>query len=148
MKPAKPISVYERMLHSLCFEALLLLSELVVLSLLSDSGHLRTLALVVGLSLLAMTWNYLFNWLFDHWVGPDRSRRSLSVRILHATLFESALIVMSIPITLAVLSVGWTLAIAMSSGISVWALVFTFIYNWGFDWLRVRYYAPYAASAD
>ena len=89
------------------FEILAIGFTTVILALLgNDSGP----AFVVGVisSTVALTWNLIFNWLFE---GFERrigvTDRPWYMRVAHAVCFEGGLIIMLIP------AIAWVLSISL-----------------------------------
>ncbi len=58
----------------------------------------QPLALMVIFSLLAMAWNFVFNWIFDKLVPGDRLARGPVIRTVHAALFEGLFMLATVPI--------------------------------------------------
>lgn len=142
-RPEKPITRAERIFHAALFEILLMLFELLIFYLISYGGTTSAVLLVLAMSLTAMTWNFIFNWLFDVVYGQDRLARSLCQRIAHALLFELALVIFTTPMIVYALDMGWLESAISSAAISVFALIFAFVFNWTFDVARSRWVGPY-----
>lgn len=89
----------------------------------------------VFFSLLAMTWNLIFNYLFDLWNHKYRGARAKTVilRVVHASIFEGVLFVVGIFLTMWWLEVGFLYAIVLDAGLSLFFLVYAFLFNWGYD---------------
>jgi uncharacterized membrane protein len=127
---------YDRLRHTLLFEAfgLLLASPLAALLLNTPVWH--TGALVLWISLLAMLWNLLFNWGFDwlehHW-GGHASRRSWRIRWLHAALFELSLTGLSIPMVMIWMQLDFWPALAVDLSFIGFYLVYTLLFNRAYD---------------
>jgi uncharacterized membrane protein len=125
----------DRIRHTMLF-------EIIALSIVAVAGSwvtgrpLAEIGLLGGmLSLLAMTWNLGFNWLFDHWDRKYRNSRprGVLVRIAHACLFEVVLLIT------ATFLVAWWLdytlwyAFILDIGVSIFFLIYAFCFNWSYD---------------
>src|SRR6218665_3975576 len=62
-----------------------------------SAGHSGVVA--VATSAIAVLWNLLFNWGFEHWESRQTVRgRNVRRRIAHAVSFEGGLVVVLVPI--------------------------------------------------
>ncbi|MCK6377107.1 MAG: PACE efflux transporter [Zoogloea sp.] len=94
-----------------------------------------TLAAVV--SVVALTWNYVFNTQFEAWERRHRvPQRSLRMRWAHAGLFEGGLIAATVPLYMVWYDVGLWKALQMEAAI----LAFFFLYTFAFTWLFDRFF--------
>lgn len=84
---------------------------------------------------LATGWNYAYNLLFDrslmHLTGS--TRKSLRLRVLHAVLFETGLLLVLIPFIAWNLGVTLAQAFVMDLSFAVFYLVYAFAFNWAYD---------------
>jgi len=99
-------------------------------------GHapLQSLVASVGASLLAVTWNLVFNAMFEAWERRQAVKgRSVRRRIAHAIGFEGGLVLSMVPFFAWWLEVGLWQAFVMDLGFIVFFLVYTFIFSWAFD---------------
>ncbi|MCL1040672.1 PACE efflux transporter [Shewanella marisflavi] len=134
------MSTTERILHAALFE-LFALAFVVPIAIWFTGHSLGEMAAVgVGLSLYTMIWNYGYNLWFDRYLGDERTKRSLKLRVVHALGFEGGLVFVSVP------AVAWFLGIAIWQALmleAVFLVVFFFyaiIFNWLFDWARSKFY--------
>lgn len=139
MQPHK--SIKERFFHALVF-------EMVAIALCAPLGAwllgypLAQIGLLtVMISLLAMSWNMLFNAMFDRaqrWLG---FHRTLAARAAHSVIFEIGLLLAVVPLVAWWLGIGLWQAFVLDIGIALFFLPYTFIFNWTYDHLRVRFVA-------
>lgn len=122
-----------RITYAVIFEVLAVAFTTVILALLgNDSGP----AFLVGVvsSTVALTWNLVFNWLFE---GFERrigvTHRPWYMRVLHATVFEVGLISMLIPAIAWLLGVSLWQAFLLEVVLLVFFLIYTAVYAWCFD---------------
>lgn len=103
---------------------------------LSLLGHapLHSLVASVGASVLAVTWNLIFNALFEAWERRQAVKgRSLRRRIAHAIGFEGGLVLSIVPFFAWWLQVSLWEAFVMDLGFILFFLVYTFVFSWCFD---------------
>ena len=101
------------------------------------TGHSVQQFGVLGLmfSVLAMAWNLLFNWLFDHWelrFRPGR-KRTVALRVIHAVLFELVLLIAGVFLIAWWLDMGLLAALVLDVGMSAFFVVYAFAFNWAYD---------------
>jgi len=137
MTPEK--TLYERLLHAVLFEALALLLCAPVMSWLLGVSFAHAGLLTLMISLVAMSWNVIFNSLFDRmerrWKAPATAR-SFSVRIVHAVVFEAGLILAVVPMAAWWLDIGLIEAFVLDIGLVLFFLPYTLVFNWGYDKVR------------
>lgn len=92
-------------------------------------------AVGAGAALIAAGWNYVFNLGFDHALARLRGsvRKTLALRVLHALLFEAGLVVVLVPFVAWYLGVGLYEAFLMDLALTVFFLVYAFLFNWAYD---------------
>lgn len=86
-------------------------------------------------SLAATVWNYVYNLAFDRamlrWRGT--LRKTLPLRVLHAVLFETALVLALLPVAAWWLQVGLWPAFLADAGLSAFYLVYAFVFTWAYE---------------
>ena len=132
------MSFKERLIHSIMFEFMLVIIFTFVLKYITSQDVTKVFTLVISLSLTAVVWNFIFNWIFDKYVTGEREKRTLKIRSIHAILFETGLLLPTIPLIAYSLKIGLIEAFLMDIGFIVFVLFFTVIYNYIYD--RVRLY--------
>ncbi|KAF1021296.1 MAG: hypothetical protein GAK30_01916 [Paracidovorax wautersii] len=99
-----------------------------------SAGHASVAA--VASSAIALVWNLVYNTLFEAWESRQAKRgRGLARRIAHAIGFEAGLVVMLVPLFAWWLDVSLWHAFVLDLGLIVFFLVYTFVFNLGFDHL-------------
>ncbi|MDH4568289.1 multidrug/biocide efflux PACE transporter [Pseudomonas sp. BN414] len=131
-------SIKERVFHALAFEGLAVLLTAPVLSLVLGKSLAHMGALTLMFSTVAMLWNMLFNSLFDRAQERIGFQRTLSVRMIHAVLFELGLILVLVPLAAWWLSIGLLEAFVLDIGLLLFFLPYTLLFNWNYDTLRAR----------
>ena len=120
-----------RVLQALLYETFAIAFVGPVLSFAFDKPALSTLALAVVLSSIALTWNYVFNAIFERWESRQAVRgRSFRRRLAHGVGFEGGLTVLLIPAMSLWLEISPLDAFFANLGL----LAFFFVYAIGFTW--------------
>lgn len=125
----------DRIRHTLGFEVIGLIIFIPLASSVSgfDSQLVGSMA-VVG-SIIAMLWNYFYNWVFDGVLLKLRGEldKTVSLRILHAFLFEAGLLSLYLPMIAWYLQISLWSAFLMGVSMATFYLVYAFFYNWIYD---------------
>lgn len=129
-------SIKERFFHALGFEvlAIAICAPLGAWLLDRPLAHMGLLTLMI--SLMAMTWNMVFNAAFDRAQQRMGFRRTLLARAVHAVLFEIGLLIAVVPLAAWWLSISLWHAFVLDIGIVLFFLPYTFGFNWTYDYLR------------
>ena len=97
-------------------------------------AHVGVLALM--LSTTAMTWNVIYNLIFDRLWPLASVPRTLKVRGLHALGFEAGLVLVGVPLAAWMLDISLLQAFVLDIGFFLFFLPYAFVYNWAYDGLR------------
>jgi uncharacterized membrane protein len=125
-----------RIVHALSFEAIAIAMLTGGMAWGGLAAAHEGLALSLALSLTAMAWNLVFNALFERWEARQASHeRTLARRAAHALGFEGGLMLLTVPIIAHMLGMGWWEALLTDLAMMAFFLVYTFVFNWGFDHL-------------
>ncbi|HGE8326613.1 TPA: PACE efflux transporter [Serratia marcescens] len=104
------------------------------LALLSGHAPSRTGPLAVVITTLAVSWNFIYNYLFEWWESRQASRtRTLKRRILHAVGFQLTLVVYLIPLIAWWMGITLWQALLLDMALIVIIPCYTFLFNWAFD---------------
>lgn len=110
----------------------IVLTTLLLMLLGHDSAHSGVVSVVI--SVIAVVWNLIWNYSFEAWERRQTVKgRSIRRRLVHAVGFESGLALMTIPLLAWWLSIGVFEALALDIGLLLFFLLYTFVFNWGFD---------------
>jgi len=105
-----------------------------VLSLAFDKPPTSTLALAVVLSTIALTWNYVFNSLFERWESRQATTgRSFARRLAHGIGFEGGLVIILVPVMSAWLDISPWAAFVANLGLLAFFFVYAIAFTWAFD---------------
>ena len=133
----------ERLIQTLCFEALGLAIVSPLLALLTGVSMGRSLMVLMALSLAVMAWSALYNTVFDlaehRFTGRVASDRPHRWRAVHAVALELTAALMTWPLIVALTSLGWLEALAADIGLTLVYAVYGYCFHLGFDrWRPVR----------
>ncbi|TFF06116.1 multidrug/biocide efflux PACE transporter [Pseudomonas sp. BCA14] len=136
MHPTK--SITERVGQALGFEGLALLICTPLLVWITGRPVLEMGAVTLALSLLALTWNIIFNSLFDRLKVRLQLTGGVWTRVVHALLFEGGLILVAVPLIAAWLKISLMQAFMLDIGVLLFFLPYTYVYHWGYDVIREK----------
>ncbi len=129
-------STLDRIRHAIVFEGLLLLLTIVILTGIIDQSAAHIGAFGIIMAFLAMVWNYIYNYLFDHgliYLKSPLYPRSLKLRAFHSTAFELGLMLASVPLTMVWMDFTFIQALTLDITFSIAVLIYTFIFNYAYD---------------
>ncbi|MEZ9338647.1 PACE efflux transporter [Vibrio splendidus] len=137
----------ERMLHMVLFELVALVLMAGLATYIVGGGAVKMAGLAVSLSLIAMGWNYVYNYGYDKIYGADRSKRTKKTRILHGLGFELGLMLVSFPLLTWVLQLDFWTVLVMDTGIVIFFVLYAIAFNWAYDSVRDQLVAKGKVSA-
>jgi uncharacterized membrane protein len=126
----------DRIRHTLLFEIIGLVTCAPLASWILGKGLAQIGALSIVLSLTAMCVNYIYNLVFDIALvrlGRPVNLRPTWMRVIHAILFETSLLILAIPLVAWWLDMTLWMAFLTNLGFSLFFLVYAFAYNWVYD---------------
>ena len=126
--------IIRRVVYVAIYEALAVVAVTLGFALLSGEAMALTTPLALACSLLAVAWNFAFNWGFEAWEARQTVKgRSLLRRFVHAAGFELGLTVVLVPLVAWWLGVTLLQALLFDAALIVFFLVYTFLFNLAFD---------------
>lgn len=125
----------DRLRHMILFEGFALTLLVIWAALFSTLDVKMFGAFGIMMSLLAMLWNLLYNWLFDLW---DRRARNFAprtplLRAAHAVLFEAGLLIVGTLLAVWWLSLTLWEAFVLDVGLSLFFVAYAYAFNWTYD---------------
>ncbi len=133
------MTFFERIFHSILFEVgAVSLSTIAVLMI----GSVNVGAAIgTGgiMAVIAMLWNFCFNYVFDKFFTGQREERSLPLRLFHTLSFEGGLLIISVPLIAHMLHFTLWQAFWTDIGLTLLITLYALIFNWSYDLLRVRF---------
>ncbi|WP_076541595.1 PACE efflux transporter [Shewanella sp. UCD-KL21] len=136
----------ERIFHSVLFEAIALVFVIGAATFFTDVDPKSATGLGIGLSLIAMCWNYAYNLGFDHIFGHNRIKRTFKMRLGHGLGFELGLMFVTQPFMMWVLQLDFWTVFLMNISVVVFFLIYAIIYNWCYDLVRARIVFAHASA--
>ncbi|ROZ64131.1 PACE efflux transporter [Ramlibacter sp. WS9] len=123
-----------RVLQALLYEVFAIAFVGPVLSFAFDKPHASTLGLAFVLSSIALTWNYIFNAIFERWESRQSVRgRSFARRLAHGIGFEGGLVVILVPVMSLWLNISAFDAFLANLGLLVFFFFYAIAFTWTFD---------------
>lgn len=126
--------VRRRVVYVALYEVIAIAAATVGLAFFTGQGAAHASAVSAIASAIAIVWNVAFNWAFERWESRQASReRTVGRRVAHAIGFEGGLAFILVPVLAWWFNVSLWQALMMDLGLLVFFLVYTFVFNWGFD---------------
>lgn len=123
-----------RVLQAVLYEVFAVAFVGPVLSFAFDEPPSSTFVLALVLSSIALTWNYIFNFLFERWESRQAIKgRSLVRRLAHGIGFEGGLAVLLIPVMSLWLKISVLEALVANLGLLAFFFVYAILFTWAFD---------------
>lgn len=100
-----------------------------------STGNQYSTALLSSLSfsLIVITWNFIFNNIFDSICKIPRIERKLGVRIIHTLFFQLGLVVVAIPVLSFSLSITLTEAFFLELGFLCFFFFYNMLFHYSYD---------------
>ena len=129
-----------RIIHALAYEIILLVIIAVALSLIFKMPMEVTGTLGVVMAVTSVIWNMIFNHHFEKFEKKRKLKRTVPVRIMHAIGFEGGLMLATIPMIMYAMQITLGQAILLDLSLTLCILVYTFIFQWCYDYIEVHYF--------
>ena len=100
----------------------------------NGAGEMAGLAL--AMSLIAMAWNYVYNYGYDKIFGADRTKRTKKTRVLHGLGFEFGLMTVTLPVLMWVLKLDFLTVLILDIGLVIFFVLYAIGFNWAYDSVR------------
>jgi uncharacterized membrane protein len=126
--------IKRRIVFLTLYEGIAVALSSVGLALITGAGPAQAGTMSLIASAIALTWNLVYNMGFE--AAETRfgiKGRSLVTRVVHALGFEFGLVVMLVPVFAWMLGVTLLEAFILDLGLMIFFLVYTFLFNLGFD---------------
>ncbi|WP_018300173.1 PACE efflux transporter [Fangia hongkongensis] len=140
-----------RIIHMIGFEVIAVIIFAPIAAFVLNKGIMEVGALGLIISLTAMLWNFVYNYLFDTVetsLKMDRFNRSILTRIVHALFFELGLLIATIPLIAYWLDMTLLQAFIVDIAFVVFFLIYAFVYNWAFDTIYLKLYRSDIANVN
>jgi len=136
----------ERIIHTLLFEAIALTLTTTAAVMFTGRDILSMSGLAILLSAIAMVWNYIYNYGFDHFFGNNRIQRSIKMRLGHGIGFEIGMLAFSLPALMWVLQLDIVTIFIMDIGVAIFFIVYAIVFNYAYDHLRPKLFVQFATQ--
>ncbi len=125
----------DRLRHMILFEGIALVLLVTGAALFSSFDLKMFGAFGLMMSLLAMAWNLVYNWLFDLWDRRvrDFAPRTALLRAAHAILFEAGLLIAGTLLAMWWLQISLWNAFVLDVGLSLFFVTYAYGFNWAYD---------------
>ena len=125
----------DRIRHAISFEiiGIIIVVPLGALGFGMDAHDVGVVAILAAT--IATLWNYIYNLYFDRAMKRLRGsvHKTLSIRVLHAVLFECGLLIATLPMLAIYLGIGLWQALVLDVAFVVFYLIYAFVFNWAYD---------------
>ena len=132
------MSILERVVHMVLFEIFAIITFIPIAMFATGQGASTLAGLSILLSVIAMTWNFTYNWGYDALLGDDRMARGFRTRILHGLGFEAGMVILSFPVMMYILQENFFTILMMDIGAVIFFLLYAIVFNWCYDVIRFR----------
>lgn len=102
----------------------------------TGNGAGKMAGLALAMSLIAMAWNYVYNYGYDKIFGADRTKRTKKTRVLHGLGFELGLMTVTLPVLMWVLKLDFLTVLIMDIGLVIFFVLYAIGFNWAYDSVR------------
>ncbi len=134
----------ERIFQAILFEVLAVLLTLGLVKVLSQFGlgghdepsNQTVLMMLIGISLMAMCWAFVYNLIFDKIFTGDKMARPVWLRVVHIVVFELGLLCFTLPLVMWVMQIGLWQAFLLDISMTLLVLVYGFVFYWVYDVIR------------
>lgn len=125
----------DRIRHAVSFEIIALLIATPAGALIFKQEMRDMGVITIGSATIAMVFNYVYNWVFDHAMLKFRGtvQKTIPIRVFHACFFELGLLFVLTPFIAFYLDVSLWAALVMDVALAAFYLVYAFCFNWVYD---------------
>jgi len=126
--------VKRRIVYVSSYEVIGMIISSVGLAILAGDSVEHTGPLSVMITTIAVTWNFIYNVLYEKWEARQSSNiRTVKRRIGHAIGFQLTLVLFLIPLIAWWMDISLIAAFWLDVAFIIIIPIYTFIFNWGFD---------------
>lgn len=137
----------ERIFQAILFEVIAIILSWGLVKILTFFGfgeqqstqNSHVLLMLIGISLIAMIWTFVYNILFDKIFTGEKLARPVWVRMVHIVGFEGGLLCFTLPLVMWVMKIGLWQAFMLDISLTLMILVYGFIFYWVYDNVRAKW---------
>ncbi|SSV41480.1 Transmembrane pair [Acinetobacter nosocomialis] len=123
-----------RIVYVSSYEIIGMVISSVGLALLAGDSVEHTGPLSVMITTIAVTWNFIYNILYEKWEARQKNKsRTVKRRIAHAIGFQITLVMFLIPLIAWWMDISLVAAFWLDVAFIIIIPIYTFIFNWTFD---------------
>ncbi|MDV7509057.1 PACE efflux transporter [Acinetobacter baumannii] len=123
-----------RIVYVSSYEIIGMVISSVGLALLAGDSVEHTGPLSVMITTIAVTWNFIYNILYEKWEARQESKsRTVKRRIAYAIGFQITLVMFLIPLIAWWMNISLVAAFWLDVAFIIIIPIYTFIFNWTFD---------------
>ncbi|MDO7192112.1 PACE efflux transporter [Acinetobacter nosocomialis] len=123
-----------RIVYVSSYEIIGMVISSVGLALLAGDSVEHTGPLSVMITTIAVTWNFIYNILYEKWEARQENKsRTVKRRIAHAIGFQITLVIFLIPLIAWWMGISLVAAFWLDVAFIIIIPIYTFIFNWTFD---------------
>ncbi len=123
-----------RIVYVSSYEIIGMMISSVGLALLAGDSVEHTGPLSVMITTIAVTWNFIYNILYEKWEARQENKsRTVKRRIGHAIGFQITLVMFLIPLIAWWMNISLVAAFWLDVAFIIIIPIYTFIFNWTFD---------------
>ncbi|SHM13449.1 PACE efflux transporter [Vreelandella subglaciescola] len=128
-------TVKDRVRHAISFELIGLMLIIPLGTWLFDKPMSDIGVVAVVSATIATCWNYVYNLGFDHAMLRCLGgvRKTVPLRVFHAVLFETGLLIVLLPFIAWYLGVSLAHAFQMDISFAIFYMIYAFVFNWAYD---------------
>ncbi len=126
--------IKRRIVYVSSYEIIGMVISSVGLALLAGDSVEHTGPLSVMITTIAVTWNFIYNILYEKWEARQENKsRTVKRRIAHAIGFQITLVMFLIPLIAWWMDISLVAAFWLDVAFIIIIPIYTFIFNWIFD---------------
>ncbi|MDP9802638.1 PACE efflux transporter [Acinetobacter calcoaceticus] len=126
--------VKRRIVYVSSYEVIGMIISSVGLAILAGDSVEHTGPLSVMITTIAVTWNFIYNVIYEKWEARQSSNiRTVKRRVGHAIGFQLTLVLFLIPLIAWWMDISLIAAFWLDVAFIIIIPIYTFIFNWGFD---------------
>lgn len=123
-----------KLVQAILYEVIAVALVTPVVALMFDESIGVSGLLAILMSLIAMSWNYVFNSMFEYWEAKQTQKgRSMHRRLMHAVGFEGGLVLFTVPLIAYWLELSLWAALIADMGLLVFFFFYAVTFYWCFD---------------
>ncbi|MFP5066001.1 PACE efflux transporter [Acinetobacter pittii] len=126
--------IKRRIVYVFSYEIIGMIISSVGLAILAGDSVEHTGPLSVMITTIAVTWNFIYNILYEKWEARQSSHiRTVKRRVGHAIGFQLTLVLFLIPLISWWMDISLIAAFWLDVAFIIIIPIYTFIFNWSFD---------------